>query len=168
MEIFDAIFGRRSIRKFKPEPVSEDQIEKILSAAMAVPSAMHQNPWRFIVVRDKEVLAKIAATSPHAAMVATVDVCIIVLADLDKNYKNFWIQDCAVSTQNILLAVQGLNLGAVWTGIYPSDEKSEKFKKIFNLPENLIPFSCIPIGVPDEKKPAKDEFDPQLIHYEKI
>jgi nitroreductase len=168
MEIFDAIFGRRSIRKFKPETVSEEKIEKILAAAMAVPSAMHQNPWHFIVVRNKKTLEEISKTSPHATMIKDANVCIVVLANLEKNYKNFWIQDCAVATQNILLAVQGLQLGAVWTGIYPSKEKVKAFQQLFKLPKNFVPFSCIPIGFPDEELPKKDEFDFKLIHYEKF
>jgi len=77
------------------------------------------------------------------------------------------VQDCSAATQNILLAVHALDLGAVWTGVYPRQKRIDGFRKLLNLPENIIPFSFIPIGYPAEKSFKAERFKKQRIHYNK-
>lgn len=162
----DTIMQRRSIRKYTDEMVSSDDVEKILRAAMHAPSAANQQPWEFVVITDRKMLDEIPAIHPYAKMTETAPMGIVVCGDVSKEkVKGFWPQDCSAATQNILLAAQDLGLGAVWVGIYPAEERIVGFRRLLNLPENIVPFSLIPIGHPDETKTQVDRFDEERIHY---
>jgi nitroreductase len=167
MDALETIMTRRSIRAFTAKDVSDTQVETVLRAAMAAPSAGNAQPWHFIVVRDKELLAKVAAINPYAKMAAQAPVSVLVCCDesLEK-FKGYWVQDCAAAMENLLLAVHALGLGAVWTGIYPMLDRVEGFRKLFRLPEPVIPLGLAPIGHPAESKPAVDRYNPARVHYE--
>lgn len=136
-------------------------------AAMAAPSAGNQRPWHFIVVREKSTLARLSDSSPYAKCVKDAPLAIVVCGDiLQEVHKGFWTQDCAAATQNMLIAVEEKGLGAVWVGIYPLQDRIAYIRHVFELPENIVPFSIIPVGYPDEKKEAKMRFDPTRIHSE--
>lgn len=163
----NAIFQRRSIRKYTEQDISEELIEKLLSAAMSAPSAGNERPWHFIVVKDKARLAKISEVSPYAGMTKNARLAIVVCGDLtQERFKGFWVQDCSAATQNILLEVTDNNLGAVWLGIYPLQERIEYLQKLFSLPGHIIPFSVIPIGHPAQAPDAPDRYDGSRVHNE--
>ena len=92
-------------------------IELLLRAAMAAPSACNKQPWHFVVINDRKMLDKIPSFSPYASMVREAPLAIVVCGDLDKALdgweQDFWIQDCAAATENILLMAHGLGLGTV-------------------------------------------------------
>jgi len=120
----DEIFERRSIRKYKKKKVEEEKIEKLLKAATAAPSAGNEQPWHFIVIRDRDKLNHLAEVHPYAKMLKEASLAIAVCADLDKQrHEGFWVQDCAAATQNILLEAVSLDLGAVLIGAYPNQER---------------------------------------------
>jgi nitroreductase len=163
----DAIHTRRSIRKYLDKPVAEELIESILRAGMAAPSAGNQQPWHFIVITDRAKLDAIPAFHPYSKMVLTAPTAILVCGDpTGKKWPTFWDQDVSAATQNMLLAARGLGLGTVWVGIYPETERMEGFRKLFALPEHIIPFSLIPLGWPDGQFEAVDRFRPECIHRE--
>lgn len=165
MELFDAVMTRRSIRNFQDKPVSEDLIDKILEAAMLAPSAGNQQPWHFIIVKDRELLEQVVTFHPYAKMLGKAPVAIVVCGDPDgKKWPAFWPQDCSAATQNLLLAARGLGLGSVWTGIYPIEERVQGARKLFQIPQSIIPFAIVPIGWPDADFRIADRFKPQLIH----
>lgn len=165
MDVFEAIHNRRSIRKYTDAPVTEEQIRKILSAGMTAPSAGNAQPWQFIVVDDKDVLAKVPEHNPYAKMAAQAPVGILVCGDLSlEKYEGYWTQDCSAAIQNMLLAVHGLDLGAVWTGIYPVEERVAGFKGLFNLPDNVIPLGFLVIGHPDQPSAHKDRYKEERVH----
>ncbi len=167
METLKTIATRSSVREFTGEKISEEIIEKLLRAAMAAPSAMNQQPWEFIVVRDSARLKEIAEHPDlHASMSDKAAIGILVCGDVSKSYQKYWSQDCAIATQNLLLAVHALNLGAVWTGIFSDSQREKIFHEIFELPQNIEPFAFIPIGVPAEENIPKNKFDPKKIHQE--
>lgn len=167
METLDTIFTRRSIRKYQNKEVPKELVEKILKAAMSAPSARNEQPWHFLVITDKKILKQIPEIHPHAAMAREAQLAILVCGDLNLQTATdgFWQEDCSAAVQNLLLAVTDLGLGAVWTGIYPNQERVQNFKQFFNLPQNIIPFALIPIGYPAEKPKAKDNFRQDRIHY---
>lgn len=167
MDLFQAIHTRRSIRSYTDQEVSEEDIEKILEAAMAAPSAGNQQPWNFIVIRDKEKLAAIPEIHPHARMVKQAQVAILVCGRIDGKWPTFWSQDCSAASQNILLAARGLGLGSVWAGIYPETERMEGFRKIFGIPEDVMPFALIPLGWSETVFTEADRFRSELISYDK-
>jgi nitroreductase len=161
----EAIFDRCSIRKYTNKPVNDDIIEKLLRAAMAAPSAGNQQPWEFVVIRDRETLNKIPTFHPYANMLHESPLAILVAGDIEREkHAGYWVQDCSASTQNILLMAHKLGLGAVWLGVYPSEERVDGLKDLFSLPECIIPFSLVSIGYHAEQKEAISKFDTNRIH----
>ena len=164
--IFDAIYARRSIRKFTDEAVSDKQIETLLKAAMAAPSATNAQPWRFVVTRDPERLAAIRKEMPAGKINAPL--AILVCADLSIFKRlvteRFWTQDCSAATQNILLAAVGLGLGAVWCGVHPVPLIEKRIEKLLGLPVNVKVLNVIFIGHPAEEKEARTQYDVSKVY----
>lgn len=167
MELLEAIHTRRSIRKFIDSPVPEEMIETILRAGMAAPSAGNQQPWHFVVITDRSRREAIPAFHPYSKMVLQAPAAILVCGDPDgKKWPTFWVQDASAATQNILLAARDLGLGTVWVGIYPEQERMDGFRRLFGLPETIIPFALVPMGWPATPFEALDRFRPELVHRE--
>lgn len=163
----NAIFQRRSIRKYTDQDVSHESIKKLLAAAMSAPSAGNERPWHFIVVKDKERLAQLSNASPYAKMTKEASVAIIVCGDLSlEKFQGYWVQDCSAATQNILLEVTELGLGAVWLGIYPLQDRVQYIQNLFSLPEHVVPFSVIPVGDPAQSPDAPDRYEESRVHHE--
>lgn len=168
MEALDAILSRRSIRRYTGEPVGAQTVTRLLEAAMAAPSAGNQQPWHFIVVEDHDVLGGVPSIHPHAAMVPSAAVAIIVCADTTSDrYPNYWIQDCAAATENILIAARSLGLGAVWLGIHPREERVAAFRRMFAIPGHVTPLSMISLGRPAEEKPPANRYDASRVRYDR-
>lgn len=128
----NAIFERRSIRHYTSEDVSEEIVDDLLKAAMSAPSACDQRPWDFVVIRDKNTLSGISKINRHAMMLNEAPVSIVVCGNMDRvngSCGQFWVQDCAAATENILIEAQDRGIGAVWLGFYPVDERVEKNEK---------------------------------------
>jgi nitroreductase len=147
MDILTAIHSRRSIRKFSDKPVSEEDIRVLLDAAMIAPSAGNAQPWQFVVITDKSVLSQVPSIHPFAAMAANASLGILVCGNPKaERYPGFWVQDCSAAIQNILLAALARNLGTVWTGIYPVEKKVTSFRKMFQIPEDIVPLGLVIVG----------------------
>lgn len=168
MDMMELIHTRRSVRKYQERPVERDLIQKVIAAGTSAPSAGNQQPWHFIVVTDPVLLKRVPDVHPHAQMAAEAPAGILVCGDpsLEK-HKGYWVQDCAACTENILLAVHAQGLGAVWTGIYPREERAENFRKLFNVPEGIIPFAFIPIGYPAQETRRADRYREDRVHYDR-
>ncbi len=159
METLKAIQTRRSIRKFTDEPVAEELVERVLRAAMMAPSARNCQPWHFVVIDDQDVLAKIPDINPHAAMAAGAPLAILVCGDLHLEHPSgYWVVDCAAAVQNLLLAAHDVGLGAVWTGIYPRQQRIDGYARLIGLPENVLAHSLIVLGHAAEQPVAKDRY----------
>ncbi len=168
MNIQDAILNRRSIRNYADNPVTDEQITRLLEAAMMAPSAGNAQPWQFIVVRDREKLSKIKDINPYAGMAGKAPVGILVSGDLtQEKHPGFWVQDCSAAIQNLLLAAHGEGLGTVWTGIYPLEDRVEGFRKLFELPEHIVPLAFIPIGQPGHQPKSETRFRQERVHKER-
>lgn len=167
MDTLKAIATRRSIRKYKDKPVSDELIQKIIEAGMYAPSAGNQQPWHFMVIRDRKVLTTIPQYHPHAQMLMSAQAAILLCGDLSlEKHKGYWVQDCAACVQNMLLGAHAQKLGAVWLGVYPRQDRVDAFKKLFRLPEQVIPFALVPVGYPDEQKEQANRFHASRIHHE--
>lgn len=168
--IFTAIDTRRSIRAFTSEPVSDEAIQQMLKAAMMAPSAANEQPWEFVVIREKEILDHIGDINHYATYAAKAPLAILVCLNKNKEkIMGMGIIDVSMSAENLLLAATGLQLGAVFTGIYPLKERMDKFAELFNLPDHILPIGLIIIGHPLHKeiKMEPGRFNPQAIHYGK-
>ncbi|WP_018248867.1 nitroreductase family protein [Orenia marismortui] len=165
-QILKVIKKRRSIRKYTDQEVSQKTINQLLEAAMAAPSAGNAQPWEFIIIDQQEIIEQIPKIHPYASMVKEAAKLLLVCANLEEEiYQGFWVQDCSAATQNILLTAAAKDLGAVWLGIYPEEDRVRGLKRLLNLPEHILPFSLIPIGYPAEIKKASERFRTDKIHY---
>jgi nitroreductase len=166
----DLLFGRRSIRVYSPGEVSEPALTKLLEAAMAAPSAMTKDPWRFVVVRDKQTLSKLAALHPGAAMLSAAPMAIVVCGDLDAAFErhiSYLLQDCAAAIENLLLAAHAQGLGACWVGIHPGEPLIKRVRELLALPAFIIPVAAVSLGHPGEQPPPRTRFNPEYVHHEK-
>ena len=165
METLEAIHTRRSIRKYEDKPVPEEVVRKVLAAAMSAPSAWNTQPWHFVVITEQRLLDQIPKINPHAKMAADAPVAILVCGDVTlKNVPGYWVVDCAAAAQNLLLAAHALGLGAVWTGVYPRQERMEGFRRLLNLPEDVAAHSLIPLGYPAETLAGEDRYRQERVH----
>lgn len=168
MDAMEAILTRRSIRKYTKQDVPDSLIREILEAAMCAPSAGNQQPWHFVVIRDRKILDEIPKVHPHSYMIKEAPVAILVCGDLSlESRKGFWVQDCSAATENLLLAAHAKGLGAVWLGVYPREDRVNGIRRLLNIPEHVIPFSLIPIGYPAEKSFKIDRYDASRVHYDR-
>ncbi|MBN2689123.1 MAG: nitroreductase family protein [Gammaproteobacteria bacterium] len=166
MNVLEAIYSRRSVRKYTAVEVSKQNVEVMLRAAMSAPSAGNQQPWQFIVVDDKDLIDKIPTVHPYAHMCRDAYLVIIPCIDLKKEkHESFAVQDLAAATQNILLAARALGLGAVWLGTYPREERVEGVQQLFNLPEHILPFSVLPIGHTKVLQERINRYDADKVHH---
>ncbi len=164
----ESIFNRKSIRKYTSQPVSDSQIQQLVKAAMAAPSAGNEQPWEFVVLRDRTTLNAIPKFHPYSLMLYEASVAILVCGDLSREkYKGYWVQDCAAATENMLLEAVELGLGAVWLGICPIEERVTAMRMLLNIPETIVPFSLVSIGYPAEQQKPSDRFDASRIHYDR-
>ena len=167
-DAIQTIMTRPSVRAFLDKPVPEETVERLLRAAMAAPSAKNSRPWAFVLIRDRAELEKLGAALPNAKMTATAPLAVAICGMLDKTLpgeaRDYWIQDCAAATENFLLAVHALGLGAVWTGVHPISERIAILKETLRLPDGVEPFCLIPFGWPAGPVDAKDKWDPAAVH----
>lgn len=165
MEALEAIFTRRSIRKYDGSQVDPGAVRTLLKAGMSAPSAGNQQPWHFIVVTDRELLNGIQRVHPYAQMLLTAPAAIVVCAELSlQKHPGSWVQDCSAATQNILLAARAMGLGTCWLGVHPKAEREEPIRKLFGLPEGIEPFAIVALGHPAEEKETPDRYNAGRVH----
>ena len=166
------IMTRTSIRKYTNETVTKADIETMLRAGMAAPTAVNKQPWHFVVVTDREQLNALAAANRGTGMAAKAPLAIVVCGDMQKTLpgvgQGFWVQDCSAATENILLAANALELGAVWTGLYPNEERANAVRDIVKAPEHIVPLCTIVIGHPADNPTPKDKWKPENVSYNKF
>ena len=156
------IFSRRSIRKYTGEPIAKEDLTSLLEAGMAAPSASNQKPWHFVTVTDADKLKALADAHPHGKMLAHAPLAIAVCGD--PSISDWWVQDCAAATENILIAAAGLGLGAVWLGCGGLEEREQAVRDILGIPVGIGVLSLISIGHPGETKEARTQYDPARVH----
>jgi len=164
------ILGRRSIRVYAPGEVDEAAVTQLLQAAMAAPSAVAKDPWRFVVIRKPETLSAIAAALPNGGMLAVAPLGIVVCGDLEAAHDrqlSYLLQDCSAAIENLLLCAHALGLGACWLGVHPREDRVRKLQEILSLPVSVIPVAGIAIGRPGEAKEPRTRYNPHYVHWEK-
>ena len=165
-QAMDLILGRRSVRVFSPGTVDSGTVTRLLEAAMAAPSAMTKDPWRFVIVRDQAKLTKLAQAMPGGRMLPAGSLAIVVCGDLQAAFEQnigYLVQDCSAAIENLLLAAHGLGLGACWVGCYPADQSMRAVKELLALPTSFVPVAAIAIGLPGEELPPRTRYQPALV-----
>ncbi len=165
----NSIYTRRSIRNYTDKKVEKEKIIQILRAAMQAPSAVNQQPWQFLVIENKEKLNEMSEMSPYSKMLTSASLAVVVLGDKSKlKAEMMWEQDLSAATQNLMLEAVNLNLGSVWLGVAPVEERMNFIKDLFNLSDNLMPFAVVSIGYPTKENVFVDRFDESRIHFEEM
>ena len=171
MEVFKAIKGRRSIRAFKEQNVSEETIKKLIESATWAPSAGNIQPWEFIIVKERETKRRLSEAALNQEFLEEAPVLIIVCANEIKSSQRYGtrgttlycIQDTAAAIQNIHLAAFSLGLGTCWVGAFDESQARE----ILHVPEGIRPVAMIPVGYPNEKPtPRRRQSMSEIVHSE--
>jgi len=167
MEVKEALEKRRSIRKFKDTPISDEIIKELMIAAMSGPSAVNKRPWEFYVITNKEKLNELKSCVPFGKYDAplAIVVCGNLLRSLPFHASSYWIQDCSAATENILLRVTDLGLGAVWCGGHPQKLVEKNLRKCLSIPKTQIPLNVIYIGYPSQEVESRSQYEENRIHY---
>jgi len=167
MDTLKAIMERRSCRVYQDRPVSEETIDALLKAAMVAPSAMNSQPWEFLVMQEPEKKEAVSSLVSYWSMLKKAPLGILVMANTNgyrASTTEFFIQDCALCAENILLAAQAMGLGGVYLGLYPKLDIMEKVRTIYGIPEHIIPFSLLSIGYPEKPMQPHTVFPKHKIH----
>ena len=163
--------SRRSIRKYTAEPILHETLMEIMQDAMSGPSAMRKDPWEFIIIDDKKILADVSGFLPYGAMLKDAACGIVVCGDIDNAHCNslsYMLQDVSSAIENILLSAEMHNIGTCWLGVHPREERVEAISKYFNLPSTIIPVAVISMGYKAETKEPQTRFDINKIHFNKF
>ncbi|MDR2361989.1 MAG: nitroreductase family protein [Prevotellaceae bacterium] len=162
------IHERASVRVYTSQPITDGDVETLLRAAMAAPTSKNKQPWYFVVVNREAARHTLAAELPYAAMLRDAPLAIIVCGDARVHTGESalsWVMDCAAATENLLLAAHAINLGAVWTGVYPYPDRIQSVQHILQLPEYIIPLNIVAIGHPAKPARPKDKWNPAKVQY---
>jgi len=157
MDLFEVIEKRRSIRGYKPTPIPNEHLKKILEAARLAPSGKNLQPWRFIIVRSPERKRMLADAAMNQMFIAEADVVIVALSDptvyssTGTRRRIPYLQDPMIAIEHMILAATALGYGTCWIGAFNED----KVKQIVNAPKELAVIALLPIGVPNEDPPPR-------------
>lgn len=157
MDFWRLIEGRRSIRKYKSDPVEPEKVAKILEAALRAPSSRNLKPWEFIAVTEPALIAQLARARSHNAFLKEAPLAIVVCADPAKC--DVWVEDAAIAATFIGLAAAALGLGHCWLQIrqrdHSPDQTAEEYvRAVLRIPEHLKVEAIVAIGYPAEEKPG--------------
>ena len=171
MELLELMLKRRSVRKYTGEAIPQDKLEKVIQAGLAAPTSRNQKPWEFYVVRDKEMLKKLAnAKAAGGAFLEEADAAIVVAADSQK--ADTWIEDesIAMSFMHLMAAEQGL--GSCWIQIHlrktaEGASAEDNVRMILEMPEQMGVVGILALGMPaKEETPHQiEELDQTKIHW---
>jgi nitroreductase len=162
-EVLDFFYRRRSVRRFAKKAIPKETLEILMKSAMAAPSGNNTQPWEFVIVRDPKIKEEISRVHPWVGMADEAGAAIIILGDRGSEW---WKEDCAAATENLLLAAANLGLGTVWCGINP--EQAKTVRKILKIPEKMEVLCIVPIGYPAESPPPHTKYRPDKVHWDRF
>jgi len=169
LELYEAIRTRRSIRRYKPNPVPDKIIRKITEAASWAPSASNNQPWEFVVVRERNTLEMLSRTHAYAGMLKGAPLCIAACSDPTRS-PNHWVEDCSLAVENMLLAARAEGLGTCWIAVYrPNDmERENSVREVLAIPKSVRVIALVGVGYPAEnpRPPARRRLE-EILHYER-
>lgn len=161
--IIEVFARRRSIRRFTGEPVDQEKLRIALQAAMAAPSANNGRPWQFVVVTAPDAIRSLCVQHPYAGFGASAGAVILPFGK--KAHEKWFDQDLAAATENLLVALASMDLGATWCGM--DDGKQSAIRSLVGLPDDQYVFALIPVGVPAEAKEPRTQYEESRVHWER-
>jgi nitroreductase len=158
MELFEGIYTRRSVRSFMDAPVADDHVMEILKAGSWAPSGLNNQPWRFVIVRDKRLRSGLARLTRYGRIIEGAPVAIAVFCDREAMYHEVKDhQSIGACLQNMLLAAHALGLGAVWLGEIL--KSAEEVRALLDLPQQMELMAVIAVGQPKERNQSSTRKD---------
>lgn len=180
-DVLDVIKSRRSVRKYKPEQISEEALEKILEAAIYAPSASNRQPWHFTVIQDAQLLRRIndvvrntmagsneewikkTGSNPDFQVTYNAPTLIVVSGRKDNAPSKV---DCSAAIQNMLIAAESLNIGSVWLGLVRFYFEHEEELSRLAIPEGYEPYYGVALGYnANEKSLPAPKRNLEVINY---
>lgn len=163
----NAIYKRRSIRKYEEKKIPKEELDKLVKAGMQAPSAHNKKPYEFIVITKEDILNQLSKTGLYCHMLKYAAAAIVVISQA-KEETPYWQADCGAVVENILLEATDRNIASCWIGEYPNIEKSNKVKDILEIPNNYQVFATISLGYSTVEKEANNNYYEEKVHYEKF
>lgn len=168
-ETVRTILNRKSVRTYTEEQVGREQLDSLVRAGMAAPSAVDRRPWAFVAVDEREKLDALATGLRFGKMLndaaAAIVVCGVPAKTHPKFPAEFWVQDCSAAMENILVAAEAEGLGAVWIGLHPVDEAKGHVREVLGIPPDIEPLGIASVGHPGGDEKSKDKYNPGDIHW---
>jgi nitroreductase len=172
MDALTAIRERRSIKRYKEEPLSRETLEKLLAAGYDAPTGANRHPREFIVVTGRAALQTLGEVHPYCAWLKGASAAIVIAADAAKG--RYWLEDSCASAENMWIAATALGLGMAWSAIYQAGDAQETARReavvrsLLEIPENLNVPIVLAVGIPDgepaeRKRPAIES----IVHWGK-
>ena len=150
MEFYEVIKTRRSVRLFERDPIPEGVLKKVLEAARSAPSGSNRQPWKFILVRDKNAKKELAAACNGQRFIVQAPVIIVAVGqNIRYNRGNYmgdmsFLIDVAISVDHLILAARNEGLGTCWIGSFDN----QTIKRLLQIPEDLNVVAVVPVGYP--------------------
>lgn len=177
--VMENILARKSVRHFTADTLAPERMERLLKAAMAAPTGMNVQPWHFIVLTDTSRYDEIFGDNFNMRMYKESAAVVIFCADTTVTRpprdnpdapavttpNQIWRDDMGACTENFLLAAEADGLGACWTACYPFHDRMDPIRKALQLPDNIVPYSVVPVGTPGGDEQPKDKWKPEKVHY---
>lgn len=176
MDLYEGLLTRRSVRKYQDKKIDKDTLTEIIKAAQYAPSAHNKQEWEFLVVDNKEILENLRSKQRWTSFAKDASHVVFVCGnkdeafgrDKDDEHWSFVDIDCALATQNLLLAAHAKGVGACFCGCAPMEKVVEEISSWLGLPENIRPIAIVTMGYPAEESfQPKDRFKQEKIHWDK-
>jgi nitroreductase len=170
MEFYEAVRKRLSVRSYKPDPIPEGVLGRILEAGRLAPSAKNIQPWKFIIIRDSEVKKALVPACRGQAFIAEAPIVICACALTEQAWKGmggYWTAeavDVTIAIEHMMLAAAAEGLGTCWIGAYVEAD----VRKVLAIPEGVKPIALTPLGYPArESKPRPRKPLSEIVCYDK-
>jgi nitroreductase len=161
----NAILERQSVRRFENRSVEPEKIDAVLRAGMSAPSGGNQRPWEFYVIKDKDILERLARSSPYAVSAAGATVVIVPCFRTDDLiYPELVFMDMSACVENMLIEITAQGLGGVWLSIAPYEDRMKNVDEILGIVDGLRSFALIPVGYPAMKRTVPDRYEKNRVH----
>ncbi len=161
MNVKEAIYARRSVRKYQDRPVEAEKLEELTRLGAAAPSAHNRKPWVFLLANDPDTMERVRTATLFGRFGAPA--AIVVCGDKRRMMplvaRDFWVQDCSAAIQNMLLAAVEMGLGAVWLGCWPLKQGSDRLRAHLHLPDHLEPLGTVYLGYPAEEHEPRTQWE---------
>ena len=163
----DEIMKRGNTRKFTDEPVSEEDVDRLIRAGMQARTTGNQTPWHIIIVRSDPSIKVLSHSSMAAGTIRKAPLVLMLLFDkTGLNYPECVDTDMGACAQNILTEAEHLGLGTQWVAVHPYEDRIRHVRSFFDLPIDVVPFALIPVGHPADRPVRLDHYDAKRIHKE--